>query len=78
MWLSGKESASQCRFNPTVRKIPWRKRWQPTPVFLTRKSQGQRSLEGCSPRGHKRIKHGFVPKQQKPLSWGLFKKLEEK
>ena len=32
-WLSGKESACQCRFDPWVRKIPWRK-WQPTPVFL--------------------------------------------
>ena len=36
-WLSGKESASQCgrhRFNPWIRKIPWRRKCQPTPVFL--------------------------------------------
>ena len=36
-WLGGKESACQCRtlrFNPRVRKIPWRRKWQPTPVFL--------------------------------------------
>ena len=36
-WLSGKESACQCRrcgFDPWVGKIPWRKKWQPTPVFL--------------------------------------------
>ena len=39
-WLSGKESACQCRrcrrhgFDPWVEKIPWRRKWQPTPVFL--------------------------------------------
>ena len=36
-WLSGKESACQWRrrgFDPWVRKIPWRRKWQPTPVFL--------------------------------------------
>ena len=36
-----------------VRKIPWRMRWQPTPVFLPEKSHGQRSLAGYSPWGHK-------------------------
>jgi len=34
------------RFNPWVRMIPWRRAWQPTPVFLPGESQGQRSLEG--------------------------------
>ena len=51
-WLSGKESASQCRrhrFNPWAGKIPWRRTWQPSPVFLPGKSHGQRSLMGCSP-----------------------------
>ena len=58
---SGKESTWQCRrprrhrFNPWVRKILWRRAWQPTPVFLPGKSQGQRSLEAYSPRGHKRV-----------------------
>ena len=36
-WLSSKESACQCRrhrFNPWVRKIPWRRKWQHTPVFF--------------------------------------------
>ena len=33
-------------FNPWVRKIPWRRAWQPTPVFLPGESHGQRSLEG--------------------------------
>ena len=35
-WLSGEESAGQCRrcgFHPWVRKIPWGRKWQPTPVF---------------------------------------------
>ena len=31
-------------FDPWVRKIPWRKAWQPTPVFLPGESHGQRSL----------------------------------
>ena len=34
-------------------KIPWRRVWQPTPVFLPEESHGQRSLEGYSPHGHK-------------------------
>ena len=40
-------------FNPWVGKIPWRKKWQPSPVFLPRESHGQRSPEGYSPQGHK-------------------------
>ena len=40
-------------FNPWVRKIPWRRQWQPTPVFLPGESHGQRSLVGYSPWGHK-------------------------
>ena len=41
------------RFNPWVRKIPWRKAWQPTPVFLPGESHRQRSLAGYSLWGHK-------------------------
>ena len=51
-WLSGKESACQCRrrgFDPEVRKTSWSRKWQPTPVFLPGKSHGQRNLEGYSP-----------------------------
>ena len=53
--LVGKESACQCRrprrcgFDPWVGKIPWRRKWQPTPVFLSRESCGERSLLGHSP-----------------------------
>ena len=38
----------RCRFNPWVGKIPWRRKWQPTPVFLPGKSHGQKSLVGYS------------------------------
>ena len=41
------------RFNPWVGKIPWRRKWQPTPVFLPGKSHGQWSLGGYSPWGFK-------------------------
>ena len=53
---SGKEPACHCRrhkrrgFDPWVRKRPWRRAWQPTPVFSPGKPQGQRSLEGYSPK----------------------------
>ena len=56
---SGKESASQCRrfrrlvFSPWVGKIPWSRKWQPSPVFLPGKFYGKRSLVGYSPWGHK-------------------------
>ena len=56
---SGKESACQlrrrkrCGFNPWVRKIPWRRKWQPTPVFLPGKLHGQQSLVGYCPCCHK-------------------------
>ena len=56
-WFSCKESACQCQrpeFDPWVGKIPWRRKWQPTLVFLLGISYGQRSLEGYSPGGCKR------------------------
>ena len=58
-------------FNPRVGKIPWRRTWQPTPVFLPGESHGQRSLAGYSPRGLKELntteqisthKHNFTLK----------------
>ena len=58
-WLSGEESACQCRrhgrcrFDLWVRKIPWRRKWQTTLVLLPEKSYGQRSLADYSPWGHK-------------------------
>ena len=48
---SGLPSAGDARdeFDPWVRKIPWRRKWQPALVFLPRKFHGQRSLEDYSP-----------------------------
>ena len=43
----------QCRFDPWVGSIPWRRAWQSTLVFLPGKSHGQRSLVGYSPKGCK-------------------------
>ena len=40
-------------FDPWVRKILWRRAWQPTPVFLPGESYGQRNLVGYSLQGHK-------------------------
>ena len=54
---AGKESPCQCqrcrrcRFDLWVRKIPWRRKWQLTPVLLPGKFHGQRSLVGYSPWG---------------------------
>ena len=39
----------RCRFHLWVGKIPWRRKWQPTPVFLPGEPHGQRSLAGYSP-----------------------------
>ena len=46
-------------FDPWVGKIPWRRAWQPTPVFFPGESHGQRSLAGYSPQDH-RIRHDWV------------------
>ena len=57
-WLRDKEPACQCRsrrrwFDFWVGKIPWRRKWQPTPVFLPGESHGQSGLTGYSPRDRK-------------------------
>ena len=58
---SGKEPACQCRrckrleFNHWVGKIPWKRSWTPTPVFLPGKSHGQRSLARYTPEGCKEL-----------------------
>ena len=53
------------------RKIPWRRKWQPTPVFLPGKSHGQRSLAGCSPWGPQRVGHDLATEQQIYISSNL-------
>ena len=61
---SGKEPACQCRrqrrpqFDPRVRKIPWRRKWQSTPVFRPGESHGQRS-----PAGYRGEESGVVKSQ---------------
>ena len=63
---NGKEPPCQCRrhrkcrFNPWVRKIPWRRAWQPTPVFLAGGFHGQRNLMRYSPWGLQRIRHDWT------------------
>ena len=53
-WHIGKESVCQCKrywrhgFDCWIGKFPWRRKWQPTLVFLSGKSHGQRSLVGYS------------------------------
>ena len=55
----GKKPTCQCRrhrrcgFDPWIKKIPWRRVWKPTPVFLPGESHEQRSLVGYSPGGPK-------------------------
>ena len=63
--LSGKESVCQCRrpkrlgYYSWVRKIPWSRKWQTTPVFLPGKFHGLRSLVCYCPWGH-RVKHNWA------------------
>ena len=55
-WLRWQSVCLQCgrsRFNPWDGKISWKRKWQPTPVFLPGKSHGRRSLVDYSPWGHK-------------------------
>ena len=49
-------------FDPWVVKIPWRRKWHPTPVSLPGKFHGQRSLEDCSPWGCRRVGHDIATK----------------
>ena len=74
-WHSGKESTCQsrrCRFDPWVRKIPWRRKWQSTPMFLPSKSHGQRILMGYSLWGCKELdmtEHTHMYLSNKPLRY---------
>ena len=55
-WCSGTESTCKCRrcgFDPWVRKVPWRRKWQPTAVFFPGKLHRQGRLVGYSPWGCK-------------------------
>ena len=66
-WLSGKESACQCRrygFNPWVTKSPWRREWLPTPVFLPEKSPWTEESGGLQFMRSQRIVYDSATKQQ--------------
>ena len=60
-WLSSEVSTCQykncrrCGFDSWIEKIPWRRKWQATPVFLPVKSHRKRSLAGYSPWGPKEL-----------------------
>ena len=69
-WLRGRESTCRCRrcrLDSWVGKILWRRKWQPTLVFLPEKSHGQRSLVGYGQQGHKRVRYDLVTEQQQDL-----------
>ena len=84
-WLSGKEFVCQYKkygfhpWVPWVRKIPWRRKWQATPVFLPGKCHGRRSLAGYRHRVSKSwnewsylfIMHSGTRAHQAPLSIGI-------
>ena len=71
--LSGKEPACQCRrsdFNLCVGKIPWRKTWQPTPVFLPGESPQTEQPSGLQFMGSQRVGHDWATKQGD--TWHLY------
>ena len=65
-------------FNPLVMKIPWRRKWKPTPVFLSGKSHGQRSLVGHSPQGRKELDTAkWLNNKQKRLNNNVFNTIQD-
>ena len=71
-WRSGKETVFQsrrCRFHPQVGKIPWRRKWQPTPVFLPGKSHGKKNLGSYSLWGSQRVRYNLATKPQQMGPW---------
>ena len=71
--LRGKEPACQCkshrrcRFDLWVGKIPWRRKWQHTEVFLPGEIHGQRCSGGLQSMGCKRVRHDLATQQQSIL-----------
>ena len=69
-WLSGKESAYYFKrhgFDPWIRKMTWRRKWQPTPVLLPGKSHGQtEEPRGLQSLRSQRGRHNLLTKQQLP------------
>ena len=74
-WLRGLRIHLQCKrhgrhgFNPWIRKILWRKQWQPTPVVLPGEFHGKRSLGGfIQSMGSQRVRHSWVTERAHTLS----------
>ena len=75
--MFGKSVCLQCRrpgFDPWAERIPWRRKWHPTPVFLSGKSHGHRSLAVDSPWDY-RVGHDLATKQQQSFIALIFKRL---
>ena len=77
-WLSTERIHAQCRrhgrslgFDPSVEKIPWRRKWQPTPVFLPGESHGQRRLAGYGSWGSKEDTAEQLSNKRKPNNFSL-------
>ena len=69
-WLSSKEPTTNegdtrdVGFSLWVGKIPWSRKWQPTPAFLLGESHGQRSLQAIQSMGLQRVRHDWATKRQ--------------
>ena len=61
-WVSHNAGLSLVWFNPWIGKIPWRREWPPTPVFLPGEFHGQRSLAGSW--GRKSVRHNWATNTQ--------------
>ena len=53
--LPAMQELQRCKFRPWDGKIPWKREWQPTQVFLPGKYHGKRSLAGYSLQNHKQL-----------------------
>ena len=58
--LANEGDVRRLEFDPWARKVPWRRKWQLTPVFLPGVSHGQRNLEDCGPWSYKRVANDGV------------------
>ena len=68
--------AGDCGFKPWVRKIPWRRKWQSTPVFLPGKCHRERSLAGYSPWRRKESDTTEATKQA-PKMWDIRRQVKD-
>ena len=66
--MKGLPAIRETGFNPWVRKILWRRKWQPTPVFLPEESHGWRSLAGYNPWGREKSDTSLTRKSYGSLS----------